>query len=143
MIQPSPSESTFQTAVKQPVSNSEESVHSVTISLLLPQKHSCVPLFCKGLIMQLSSSWISKQSSQESKLDHVSPLLHALHWLPIYQHFFFPSKHFIYPLQKIQSSPYQGKATAAARAVLPIPNSSACRLFRCPNMAMAASAWDH
>ena len=38
-------------------------------------------------------------------------------------------------------SPYLAKATAAARAALPIPNS-ACRIFVCPNEGMVASAWD-
>ena len=38
-------------------------------------------------------------------------------------------------------SPYADKATAAARAALPIPNS-ACGIFVCPNKGMAASAWD-
>ena len=38
-------------------------------------------------------------------------------------------------------SPYPGKATAAARAALPIPNS-ACGVFVYPNKGMAANAWD-
>ena len=48
--------------------------------------------------------------------------------------------HSIYPLLKFGSS-YLGKATAAARAALPIPNS-ACGIFVCPNKGMAANAWD-
>ena len=35
-------------------------------------------------------------------------------------------------------SPYLGKATAAARAALPIPNS-ACGIFVCPNKVTAAN----
>ena len=38
-------------------------------------------------------------------------------------------------------SPNLGKATAAARAALPIPISM-CSIFVCPNNGMAASAWD-
>ena len=37
--------------------------------------------------------------------------------------------------------PYLGKATATARAALPIANS-ACGSFVCPNKGVAASAWD-
>ena len=37
--------------------------------------------------------------------------------------------------------PYLGKATAAARAALPIPNS-ASGIFLCPKEGMAANAWD-
>ena len=38
-------------------------------------------------------------------------------------------------------SPFLGKATAAARAALPVPNS-ACGIFVSPNKGMASSAWD-
>ena len=53
--------------------------------------------------------------------------------------FFFLSTSLI-PCRKF-GLPYLGKATAAARAALPIPNS-ACSIFVCPNKGMAASAWD-
>ena len=46
----SPSESTFQTSAKQPILNSVESVQSMTVSPLMPQKHPSVPLFCQGFI---------------------------------------------------------------------------------------------
>ena len=60
----------------------------------------------------------------------------------------FPSILFIYSFLALHyclagkfGSPYLGKATAAAGAVLPIPNS-ACGILVCPNKGMAASAWD-
>ena len=37
--------------------------------------------------------------------------------------------------------PYLGKATVAARAALPVPNS-ACGIFVCLNKGTAANAWD-
>ena len=69
LIQHSPSNSTFQTSAKQPISNSEESVQSVTFSLLMPPKqknthtktHSCIPLFCQGLIIT-ALFWLAAQS---------------------------------------------------------------------------------
>ena len=38
-------------------------------------------------------------------------------------------------------SPDLGKATAAARAALPIPNS-VCGVFMCANKSMVVNAWD-
>ena len=37
-------------------------------------------------------------------------------------------------------SPYLGKATAAARAVVPIP-TGVCSIFECPNSGVTTSVW--
>ena len=48
--------------------------------------------------------------------------------------------HFINPLGKFRT-PYLGKATAATRAALPIPNST-CSILLCPDKGMAVNARD-
>ena len=53
--------------------------------------------------------------------------------------FFFHFITSLIPCGKFES-PYLGKATAAARAALPIPNR-ACGIFVCPNEGVAAIAW--
>ena len=45
------------------------------------------------------------------------------------------------PFEGNFGSLYQGKATATARAALPISNSR-CSIFLFPNKGMAADAWD-
>ena len=61
----SPSNSTFQTSAKQPISNSEESVQtSIHYYLSMPQKKFNVPVLLRSRLPQLSSSWLPKASSR-------------------------------------------------------------------------------
>ena len=66
----------------------------------MPRKHSCVPFasrlgYCNSLLagspkyllrkLQKIQNSAARVIFRSSKLDHVSPRLHALHWLPVHQ----------------------------------------------------------
>ena len=100
MIQYSSSESTFQTSAKQPISNSEDQFNRLSLSL-----NATNTLVCSFLVSRLdyrnslpagSPKYLLRKLQKiqniaarvivrSSKLDNVSPLLHALHWRPVHQ----------------------------------------------------------
>ena len=76
--------------------------------------------------------WVDREKKHTQKKKTAEKGIH------VYQVFFFTT--LLIPCGKF-GSPYLGKATAAARAAVPISNN-ACSIFVFPKKRIAAKAWD-
>ena len=98
LIKPSLSNNTYSVYVRLAVSNSVESVLSVTISSTMLSKLNCASVlsridYCNSLIAGCPPNLICKLQKVQNKAarlsrsvrsDHIlSPILRALHWLPV------------------------------------------------------------